>query len=218
MGNVCCDSGQTFGVDDMRLRLEGQRKRAKTESGEPDMYVSLVQVRWASSRRFSPLKFALREVLFLTEVEIHGSAEEGADEMSKSPSLLRSMRTKVGRVSDKLAPAANVLKQTLRIPGQSRSIHVATVQLLVDLVKDFDQEEVEVKVREVHCDCPEHLVSQEALERNVAQAICTKVSEMASRMAEERAKNATRPRVAQGRDEKQKSFISWTPRGARGHH
>lgn len=176
-----CEGGQTFSLLDLRLRLEGQRKQAKTDPGtEPDVYVNLLQVRWAEGQRFSPLKFSLRGVRFEVEVEIHGRAEGAASRAS--PRLL-------GKVSDRLAPTAEALKQTLRIGKtlSSRTMHSVKAEFVMDLLKELGEDDVEARVLSSRLDraVPGKVLPQEALERHVAQAISTKVSEMASRMAKE---------------------------------
>jgi len=186
-----CEGGQTFSLLDLKLRLEGQRKQAKTDPGtEPDVYVNLLQVRWAEGQRFSPLKFALRGVRFEVEVEIHGGAEGAtsrassglfgkmSDRMKKTPSLRK-------------APEA-LRKKTLRVPVvgktlSSRTVHNVKAELALDLLKELGDDAVEATVRSFRLDraVPGDVLTPEALERHVAQAISTKVGEMASRMAKE---------------------------------
>ncbi|CAK0867008.1 unnamed protein product, partial [Prorocentrum cordatum] len=88
-------------------------------------------------------------------------------------------------VSDRLAPTAGALQKTLRIGKalSTRTMHRVRADLAVDLLKELGDDAVEARVRSfrLHRAVPRELLAREALERHVAQAISTKVGEMASR-------------------------------------
>jgi len=199
---LCEADATTFGLDELKRRLEGQRIKAKTNPNtEPEFYLHFVRVdkKDGGSIRFTPQKFMLRELVFLVEVEIHGTkgqllqkaATKGADIALEKAGVggdrRSGMTEHLAKASAKISSASSKIKEKVGITP--KDVHTVTVDLTLDLTKEFECEEVGVEITDLQVDHKllQRFLSIEALRRHIQRMVSQKLSEVATKMGRRKA-------------------------------
>jgi len=200
--SICEADATTFGLDELKRRLEGQRIKAKTNPNtEPDIYCRFLRVdkKDGGSIRFTPQKFMLRELVFNVEVEIHGTkghllqkaAAKGADVAMQKVGVGGDNRSSVtetfSKTSAKISSASNKIKDKVGV--SSKDVRTVTVDLTLDLTKEFECEEVGVEISDLQVDHKllQRFLSIEALRRHIERVISLKASEVATKLGRRKA-------------------------------
>mmetsp|Transcript_86267 Transcript_86267/g.222186 ORF Transcript_86267/g.222186 Transcript_86267/m.222186 type:complete len:225 (-) Transcript_86267:130-804(-) len=199
----CCEADATrIGLDELRKRLVGQRKKVQTNpQTEPEVFVTIQEVKVTNENeghiKFSPKKFTLRDLNLIAEVEVLGTATELAalaaakgaagvmEKMRVSHATTSKVLSSMGAVSSKANRAKESLKNSVGLQSkESRRVHIDVV---VDLVKELGVDEVGVTIKQFHTDIKviEKVMTSDRVRRIMEETLSAKASEAATRRAQE---------------------------------
>lgn len=201
--SICEADATTFGLDELKKRLEGQRIRAKTNPNtEPEeVYLTFLRVdkKDGGSIRFTPQKFMLRELEFLVEVEIHGTkghllqkaATKSVDVSLEKAGVNRDRRAgmaeRLAGAGSKIGAASTKIKDKVGI--SSKEVHTITVDVTLNLTKEFENEEVDVEITDLQIDHKvlQRFLSIDALRKHIKRVVSQKLSEVATKLGRKKA-------------------------------
>eukprot|EP00931_Biecheleriopsis_adriatica_P051888 TRINITY_DN30136_c0_g1_i1.p1 TRINITY_DN30136_c0_g1~~TRINITY_DN30136_c0_g1_i1.p1 ORF type:complete len:215 (-),score=59.06 TRINITY_DN30136_c0_g1_i1:52-696(-) len=207
MGNICCCEADatTFALDELKKRLVGETKKVQPDPRiDPEVFVTFLDISKTDmgSVRFSPAKFTLSDLIFKLSCKIDGTktqlagaaAAKGAAAVTAKAGASAETKTKVvdGIVSIAQAASAAADSAKEKFGFETATTRTIEVTVTVDLVKEFNVEEVAVKVKELHTDIKlaEMVLSSDHIRRFVEKAISAKASEVATRLAKQKTEKA----------------------------
>eukprot|EP00746_Dinoflagellata_sp_MGD_P004259 gnl/MRDRNA2_/MRDRNA2_108213_c0_seq1.p1 gnl/MRDRNA2_/MRDRNA2_108213_c0~~gnl/MRDRNA2_/MRDRNA2_108213_c0_seq1.p1 ORF type:complete len:215 (-),score=65.18 gnl/MRDRNA2_/MRDRNA2_108213_c0_seq1:22-666(-) len=205
MGGVlaCCEMGATkMNVAMMKAKMEGDRRKVEDS---PETFVTIEELilKDDGAVLFSPAKFTLQGIHFRVLVEMTGTAAEISKEIGQVAAMslmdkaglsdstkdkigsaavtgLNAVNSGVGALKDKMGKGGKA-EAAKADDSQERQVKSFTVNLTVDMVKEF-QQEVEVKITDLSTSFPamKKALEQEKIRKQIEKRLSAKATQVAS--------------------------------------
>lgn len=196
------------GFHELKRWLEGKTQKAKTDpQTEPDVFVTFEEITKedAGAIRFSPQQFAIRGLVVRTSIEVVGTTAKLAGMVAAKAA--KSMMDKTGlseerkaiwndglsKIKQEAFAAKGFVEEKLCIdrPGidslrrsdmvnMDRLWHNVTVEVTLDMVKEFGSDAILITIRDIHTDIGiiEAFLSIDMIRHFIEDAMSKQVSEV----------------------------------------